>query len=115
MPFLLPQDVQGAVHSELDIPLHDGAGLQAMDCVVQRGAADGALHRLLLLLFPGLEEQQEAAAPCIGQLMSSRMSDQVGMSCVHAGLPGRFWCRVCQPVESGPCVSTMDDSLGGCE
>ena len=59
------QDVQGAVYSELDIPLHDGAKLQAMDCVDQRSAADRALHRLFLLLLPGMEEQQEAAAPSL--------------------------------------------------
>lgn len=54
------QDVSGAVHSELDLSVHDGAALPAVDCVAQRGAADGALSGLLLVLHQGLEEQSEA-------------------------------------------------------
>lgn len=62
------QDVSGAVHPELDLPLLHRAQLPAVDCLDQRGAADGALPGLLLLLLPGLAQQSEAvSAPVIGQ------------------------------------------------
>lgn len=54
--------VMVAVHSELGTQLSDRARLEAVDCVDQRGPADGALHRLLSLLLPGIEEQEEVAA-----------------------------------------------------
>ncbi len=56
------QDVPGAVHPKLDLPLLDGAQLPAVDRVGQRRGADGAVRGLLLLLRAGVAEQQEAAA-----------------------------------------------------
>ena len=63
---LFVQDVSGAVHPELDIPLPHRAPLPAVDCVAERGAADRVVCGLLLLLLPGLAEQPEAVpAPVV--------------------------------------------------
>lgn len=51
------QDIPGAVHPKLDLPLLDRAKLPAMDRMGEWVLADGAVCRLLLLLFPGVEEQ----------------------------------------------------------